>query len=237
MSQTLRRWSIVLLAIGMLLFIGSRLRGELGIELDVGSVRTFAEGLGPLGPLLFVAVVAMRSFLALPSQVVLMAAGLCFGTAIGTLVGGTGLLLSGLGIFLAIRFAGAQQVTDRLGGRFDGLMEALGHRAGAVVLALGSGYPISPLSPIHAVASLTPMSVGLFMSAAFVGGLIRAAIFAFFGNAITESSRSELLVASGALALMLTIPFGFRAGRTWLRRLFGLDQKRVPTSKTVHEEG
>ncbi len=237
MSPTLRRWSIVLLAIGMLLFIGSRLRGELGIELDVGSVRTFAEGLGPLGPLLFVAVVAMRSFLALPSQVVLMAAGLCFGTAIGTLVGGTGLLLSGLGIFLAIRFAGAQQVTDRLGGRFDGLMEALGHRAGAVVLALGSGYPISPLSPIHAAASLTPMSIGLFSLAAFVGGLLRAAIFAFFGNAITESSRSELLLASGALLLILAIPFSFRTGRSWLRRLFGLDQKRVPTSKTVHEEG
>ncbi len=237
MSQTLRRWSIVLLAIGMLLFIGSRLRGELGIELDVGSVRTFAEGLGPLGPLLFVAVVAMRSFLALPSQVVLMAAGLCFGTAIGTLVGGTGLLLSGLGIFLAIRFAGAQQVTDRLGGRFDGLMEALGHRAGAVVLALGSGYPISPLSPIHAVASLTPMSIGLFSLAAFVGGLLRAAIFAFFGNAITESSRSELLLASGALLLILAIPFSFRTGRSWLRRLFGLDQERVATSPTAHEEG
>jgi len=207
------------------------------MELDVGSVRIFAEGLGPLGPLLFVGVIAMRSFLALPSQVVLLAAGLCFGTAIGTLVGGTGLMLSGLGIFLAVRFTGAQQMTTRLAGRFDGLMEALGHRTGAVVLALGSGYPISPLSPIHAVASLTPMSVGLFILAAFIGGLIRAAIFAFFGNAITESSRSELLLASGALLAVLAIPFTLRAGRSWLRRLFGLDQKRTATSPIAHEEG
>jgi uncharacterized membrane protein YdjX (TVP38/TMEM64 family) len=220
-----------------LLFIGTRLRGEFGIELDVGSVRSFAEGLGPLGPLLFVGVVALRSFLALPSQVVLMAAGLCFGTAVGTLIGGTGLMLSGLGIFLAVRFTGAQELTDRLRGRFDGLMEALGHRAGAVVLALGSGYPISPLSPIHAVAGLTQMSVGLFVLAAFAGGLLRAAIFAFFGNAISESSGAELLMASGALLLVLAIPFSFRSGRSWLRRLFGLGPKSLPTSMTAHEEG
>ena len=207
-----------------------------GIELDVGSVRTFAEGLGPLGPLLFVGIVAMRSFLALPSQVVLLAAGLCFGTAIGTLVGGTGLMLSGLGIFLAVRFSGAQKLIDRLDGRYDGLMEALSHRSGAALLALGSGYPISPLSPIHAVAGLTSMSVGLFVVAAFVGGLIRAAIFAFFGNAITTSSRSELLLASGCLLFVLAIPFTFRAGRAWLRSMFGVAWKNVATSSTPHEE-
>ena len=80
------------------------------------------------------------------------------------------------------------------------------------------------------------MSVALFIPAAFVGGLIRAAVFAFFGNAITESSRSQLLLASGLVLLILAIPFGFRAGRAWLRRIFGLDENRAANASTAPEE-
>ena len=170
--------------------------------------------------------------LALPSQVVLTAAGLCFGTVVGALVGASGLMLSGLGIFLGVRYAGREAVEKRLGPRLGRVFDASGHRAGAVALALGSGYPISPLSAIHAAAGLTPMAVGVFVLAAFSGGLLRASIFSYFGNAITDWNQAAIAYSAIALLLILGLPFCFKSGRAWFAALFGLDDptKHAPST-------
>jgi len=236
MSPSLRRWLILGIVVVLVIAAGAQLRRSLGIDLDIESVRSFAEGLGTLGPLLFVGIVAMRSLLALPSQVVLIAAGLCFGTAVGTLVGGAGLMISGTGIFLGVRFAGRSQVEKRAESRFGRFLEASGHRAGAVAIALSSGYPISPLSPIHAAAGLTPMSVALFMLAALCGGLLRAAIFSYFGNALTESNRAAFVYMAIAMLTILTLPLCFAKGRTWLGMIFGRGSDRsADEAKTAFE--
>lgn len=221
MSPTLRRWLIVGAVVVVLIALGGQLRSTLGIELEVESVRDFAAGLGPLGPVLFIGVVALRSFLALPSQVVLIAAGLCFGTLVGTLVGGFGLLLSGLGIFLGARYAGRDSVEARFGDRFREALASTNGWPGSIAIALGSGYPISPLSPIHATAGLTLISVPLFIAGALSGGILRASIFSYFGNAMTQDGTAGLVLATLGLAVILVIPLLFPAGRRWLARLFG----------------
>jgi uncharacterized membrane protein YdjX (TVP38/TMEM64 family) len=224
MSPTYRRWLILGLIVFAVIAMGAQLRSSLGIDLDVESVRAFAEGLGALGPILFIGVVALRSVLALPSQVVLIAAGLCFGTVVGTFVGATGLMLSGLGIFLGVRYAGRKELSKRVGTRFGRILDASGDRAGAIALALGSGYPISPLSPIHAAAGLTPMSVAAFVLAAFSGGVLRASIFSYFGNAITDSDRNAFVYSAIGLLLILAIPLCFESGRNWLSAVFRLNR-------------
>ena len=220
MPPSLKRWLVVFAVLAVIILVGGELRRALGIELSVDSVRGFAEGLGPSGPLLFVFVVALRSALALPSQVVLIAAGLCFGTIIGTIVGGAGLMLSGLAVFSGARYAGKDSVERRFGPRFGHVLGAAGDRAGAAFITLAMGYPVSPLTPIQAAAGVTPMSVAVFITAAFTGGAIRAAVFAYFGNAITETSRMSLLIATLGLLVALALPLSHRAGRAWLRTLF-----------------
>ena len=226
MSQTLRRGLIIGLIVIVVITLGTQLRASLGIELDVESVRAFAVGLGPMGPLLFIGVVALRGLLALPSQVVLIAAGLCFGTLIGTLVGATGLMLSGLGIFMGVRYAGRKELLARAGKKFGRILDASGDRRGAIALALGSGYPISPLSAIHAAAGLTPMSALSFILAAFTGGLIRASIFSYFGNAITDSDKSAYLYSAIGLLALIAIPLCFEASRNWLAALFRIGNRK-----------
>ena len=216
MLESLRRPLRIALIVAALLTASVWLRNALGLELDTESIRSFAADLGPAAPILFVGLVAGRSLLALPSQLVLIAAGLCFGTAVGTIVGGVGLTVSGFALFSMARYAGRQGVEDRLGPRFGRLLDLAGHRAGALALALGSGYPISPLSPIHAAAGLTPMTVSVFLTAALAGGLMRAAVFAFFGDAISASSSRGLVYASIALCAVLLTPLLFPKGRAWL---------------------
>ncbi len=101
-------------------------------------MRAFAESLGPLAPLLFVLVVAARALLWLPSQVVLIAAGLCFGTGLGALVGGAGLMISGTFLFALARYAGRASVDQWVGGKLKALLDFATQRRGAVALALAS---------------------------------------------------------------------------------------------------
>ena len=200
--------------------VGTVCREALGIELNAEAVRDYVVGLGPLAPLVFVFIVGFRSLLGLPSQLVLIAAGLCFGTAIGALVGGAGLMISGLILFIAARYAGRDVIEKRLGSRVKQLLDFANRRSGAAALALACGYPISPLSPLHAVAGWTPMPMPNFMAAAFAGGLIRSAVFAYFGNAMMDASWSALLAPLAVLALILVVPLATKSGRNWLKDIF-----------------
>jgi uncharacterized membrane protein YdjX (TVP38/TMEM64 family) len=220
MSMTQRRLLIVTGTLVAILALGAWTRDYLGIELDVESVRAFAEGLGTAGPLLFVFVVAGRSLLALPSQIVLIAAGLCFGTLIGSIVGGAGLMLSGLSVFLIARYAGRESVEKRISLRGRRLLEFATHRTGAVTYAVACGYPLMPLTPIQAAAGLTPMPTGYFIPAAFAGGSIRASIFAYFGNALVDADLVSMAYAAGLFALFAAVPLAFPTGRAWIREVF-----------------
>lgn len=215
-----KRLLITVAMLFVIIAIGGWTRERLGIQLDVESVRAFAKGLGAAGPILFVFIVAGRSFLALPSQIVLIAAGLCFGTIVGTVVGGAGLMLSGLAIFLVARYVGRESVEKRIGPRGRRLLDFASHRSGAATFAIACGYPLIPLSPIQAAVGLTPMRIDVFITAAFVGGSIRASVFAYFGNAFVESSWTGLIYAVGLFTLAVAIPLAFPSGRSWLREAF-----------------
>lgn len=220
MSTPQRRLLISAIILTAIIGGGAWTRSRLGIEFDVESVRAFAEGLGTLGPVLFVGVVAGRSLLALPSQIVLIAAGLCFGTAVGTLVGGTGLMLSGLLLFMIARYAGRQWVEERLSPRGHRLLGYMTQRSGAVTLALACGYPITPLSPIQMAAGLTPMPVANFIVAAFLGGAMRASVFAYFGNTLADFSLTSLAYATGLFVVAIGMPLLLPSGRAWLVEVF-----------------
>ena len=235
MPPLLPRLALVALFASSLLFSGPWLRAQLGIELDldVEAVRAFADGLGPMAPVLFVGVVAARALLWLPSQVVLIAAGLCFGTFLGALVGGAGLMLSGLFLFALARYAGRASVERRIGEKGRALLEFASRRQGAVALALGSGYPLTPLSPLQASAGLTAMPLTTFVPAAFFGGTIRAATYAFFGDAMLDLDGEQIAAALALLVGVVALPLATATGRRWVRGIFDprTDERDAPPER------
>lgn len=237
MAPPLKRLLITFAGLAFIVIVGGWTRERLGIALDVESVRAFANGLGPAGPLLFVLVVAGRSLLWLPSQVVLIAAGLCFGTLVGALVGGAGLMISGLVLFLAARYAGRDVIERRLGDRVRGILDFTSRRRGAVAFGIACGYPISPLSPMQAAAGWTQMPVGHFVASAFIGGAIRASIFAYFGNALTQASWTSLAAPVAVFGAALAIPLAFPSGRAWLRDLLARPEPAAVISPPLAGEG
>lgn len=223
MPSSIRRLLVVAAVLALFVGGGFWLRSSLGLELEIESVRALVDRMGPSGPLIFVGLIAGRIFLGLPSQVVLIAAGICFGTLVGSVVGGLGLMLSGMAAFFAARYAGREAVERRLGSRLGKLLEIGGHRAAGLALALGTGYPVAPLSPIQAAAGLTPMRLSLFMPAAFIGGSARAATFAYFGDALGDWSLTGIGLASLLFGAVVLTPLCFPSGREWVRRLLRTD--------------
>jgi len=206
--------AVVAALLGVALFT----RAKLGITWDLDGLRAFVDGLGVWGPLAFVGVVTFRTVLFVPSQLALIAGGICFGTTGGTVYGALGLLASGVIVFVLTRWLGADAVRSRVPAAAQRALAAAGSRGGAVLVAVGTGYPVGNITGYHAAAALTPMRIEVFLVAVAAGSLLRAWIYAFFGNAILERSSEELIaMAAFVAAAALLLPLLHPRVRSWVR--------------------
>lgn len=194
-------------------------RTRLGITWDLEGLRQLVDGLGVWGPIAFIGVVTFRTVLFVPSQLALIAGGICFGTAGGTIFGALGLLASGLLVFLVTRWLGADAVRSRVPAAVQRALAAAGSRGGAVLVGVGTGYPVGNVTGYHAAAALTPMRTDVFTFAVALGSLLRAWTYAFFGNAILERSTAELVaIGAGVGVAALILPLLHPRVRGWLRQ-------------------
>ncbi len=216
-GMTRRRWA-GLVIVALLLGVALYARTRLGISWDLEALRAFVDGLGAWAPIVFVLLVSFRVALVVPSQLALIAGGICFGTVGGTLYGAVGLFLSALMVFTLTRWLGADAVRSRVPAGVQRALAAAGSRGGAALVAIGTGYPVGNITGYHAAAALTPMRMDVFALAVGVGSFVRAWTYAFFGNAILERSTGELLVIATAVGVAaLLLPLLHPRVRRWAR--------------------
>jgi uncharacterized membrane protein YdjX (TVP38/TMEM64 family) len=208
----------VLLGAGVVV-AGLALRWQLGIELDPETLRSRVEALGALAPLLFVATVALRFVVLIPSWVLLTAGGACFGVVLGTLYGALGLTLMGLLQFLFVQLAGADALRARVPPRFEATLRAARSWRGAATLAVVSAYPVAPQTPVQLASALAGMSLVTFLCSVGAGALLRAGLFSWFGSALLEGER--VLLAAGIVVCVAALPFLHPRSRGWMVSYFG----------------
>jgi uncharacterized membrane protein YdjX (TVP38/TMEM64 family) len=217
LGMTRKRWAGLTIA-ALLLGVALYARSRMGISWDLEALRSFVDGLGAWAPLAFMLLVAFRVALVVPSQLALIAGGICFGTLGGTLYGAIGLLVSALLVFTLTRWLGADSVRSRVPAAAQRALAAAGSRGGAALVAIGTGYPVGNITGYHAAAALTPMRVAVFAPAVGVGSLVRAWTYAFFGNAILERSTAELLtIGIGVGVAAIALPLLHPRVRSWAR--------------------
>lgn len=211
---------IVLGAIALGLFGAAAFaRRALGIDLDPGSVRSAVADLGIWAPVVYVGIMTFRIPLWLPSQLVLIAGGLVFGTAIGTLYGALGITLSGALMFLGARWSGRDAVMRRVPQRFTPLMEVASRRLGALFLVVATAYPLGPITAYHALAGLTAMSLGTFVAAVFLGSLGRAVTYTYFGSSLVGGDVGRIAGGAAVVALAAAVPLLHPRSRRWVREM------------------
>ena len=220
MDRETRRSVLGLGVLGVLLVGAFLIRRALGIEWSASSVREAVAGFGAWGPVVFILLMGLRTFLFVPSQILLVAGGLCFGALAGSLYGAVGIVVSGSLAFAVARWVGREAVLANVPPRLRWAFSAASSRAGAAVVFVGTGYPVGPVTAFHAGAGLTAMAIPVFVGALAAGGLVRAGTYAWFGSALVEGDTSVLVAAALALAALASLPLVHPRGRAWLRRTF-----------------
>jgi len=220
----------VLLGVGAVTLFAAflTLRWQLGLDFEAEAFRRAIDAMGVWAPLAFVLLVAFRVPLGFPSQLVLVGGGLAFGTVPGTLYGAAGLVVSALVLFLASRWAGRDAVVARVPGRLRYLLDVASSRLGAAFVAVGTGYPVGPITLYHMLAGITKMATPTFVVAVAAGSLVRAAIYTYFGSSLLSGETDRLLLASGLLLLAGTLPLLFSRPRAWILQAVG--RERAPAA-------
>jgi uncharacterized membrane protein YdjX (TVP38/TMEM64 family) len=204
-----------LLAFAALIVAGRTLWTRLGIEPTPTGVHAWVSSLGVWGPLVFVAVVAARHGLALPSALVLTVGGLCFGISLGTALGAIGIVISGVIMFGLGRWSGADWIRQQIGPRFEAVEERL-RRAGPALVGLATAYPLGPLTAVHVAAGFTAVRIVPFVVALVLAAPVRAFAYSWFGAQLLDTFSLEFWLALGALTVALLGPLAFPNVRRWL---------------------
>ncbi len=194
---------VVLGVILGLVVLGQLARRELGIEVSTASIRDWVGSFGWQGPAFFVLLVILRSFLVLPSAIVLSSGGLVFGVTYGTVWGAIGLFLSATLLFVLGRGVGRDWLPDGLRRLFE---RADVSSVGPLLVGVMTAHPMGPLTPTHWAAGFSAVSWFGFYLAIALTVPVRAFTYAFFGASIAEMNGPQIAIATALLLAVMLLP-------------------------------
>jgi uncharacterized membrane protein YdjX (TVP38/TMEM64 family) len=201
-------------ALAVVAAAGYYVRSHLGLVGSPAELAAMVQGLGWRGHALFLALVTFRQFLAIPAGVILAVGGLCFGVALGTLLGAAGIVVSGLGKFGLARTVGRRWLGARLG-----RLERRAQRLGPMVIGVSTAHPFGVLAPLHWAAGLSPVRPASFALAVCLGAPVRAFAYSAFGATLTDVGTPAFWIAALALVAAVVLPLLVPDVRTRLRQI------------------
>jgi uncharacterized membrane protein YdjX (TVP38/TMEM64 family) len=169
-----------------------------------GDVRDWADSIGPLAPLLFVAVSASLTPLMFPGPLLAGASGLLFGTALGFPVTLTSAVLGACLAFLISRYLAGDAVEQLAGPRLQAL-EALVSRRGFVSVLYARIAPGVPYTLVNYAAGLTRIPLAVFAAATALGTAPRAFAYTALGGSLGDLRSPEAVIAVAVIASMWLI--------------------------------
>lgn len=173
------------------------------VPLSPEAVRATVIEWGPLAPLAYIALVAVRPFVFFPSILLFVAAGLAFGPWRGTLYAVIGGLLAALLTFGLARGLGRDYVQGRLPARLQKLQDA---EWGAGLIFFLNLVPVVPITAVNYGAGLSRVPL-LHYTVAVLGGLTpRIFAYTFFGDTLLDIGSPQFVAALAALGALVLVP-------------------------------
>jgi uncharacterized membrane protein YdjX (TVP38/TMEM64 family) len=157
-------------------------------------LRDALDGLGWVGPLVFVAVSAALTVACVPGPLLAGASGLLFGTALGT---PTAIVAATLGASLAFSISrrfGASAVDELSGRRLQAIQDWIAQR-GFLAVLYARILPAMPYSLVNYAAGLTRVPLLVFAAATAIGCAPRAFAYAALGGSLDDLGSPEAIVA------------------------------------------
>jgi uncharacterized membrane protein YdjX (TVP38/TMEM64 family) len=173
-------------------------------------IQERVDDLGWIGPVLYIPLSALLTVLCFPGPFLAGAAGLIFGTALGTPVAIASATLGASLAFLVSRRLGADaldQLTHHRITRLKGLVE----RRGFMSVLYARIAPGIPYNLVNYAAGLTRIPLRTFAAATAIGCAPRAFAYAALGGSLDDLSSPEAVVAFavlGGMALLGAVLLG-----------------------------
>ncbi len=179
--------------------------------LDLAAV---IQGLGWLGPFLFMGIYALSTLLFLPGSLITLAGGAVFGLGLGTFYNLTGATLGAGVSFLAARGLFGAWVESKTQGRLAQLKQGV-EKEGWRFIAFVRLVPLFPFNLLNYALGLTRISFWSYLLVSYVTMLPGTLVYTYIGvvgkNALAEQDKlakigPQALLALGLLALMIYLP-------------------------------
>jgi len=193
----------------------ARLRLAVLAVLVVGGVIAFAvlggpsaqrvegaiRGAGPAAPLAFVAAYAVLTVLVFPGSVLTIAAGVVFGTFLGTVLSVVGASLGAVGAYVVGRRLGRARVAEMAGGRLEQLDRWLARR-GFLAVLYARLIPVVPFNLLNYLAGVTSVRFRHYLAATVIGIVPGTFAFAALGGSFRDPTSPTFLTAVAMIVVL-----------------------------------
>jgi uncharacterized membrane protein YdjX (TVP38/TMEM64 family) len=170
-------------------------------SLSADKVRDWMSGYGVAGPIVFIFVAAALNCACFPGPLLAGAAGLLFGTALGTPVAIVSTTLSAVAACLISRFV-AGDVVERVFGQRLKQLAGLVERHSFLSTFYVRLLPGVPFTVFNYAVGLTRINVALFALATLIGCAPRTFAYVALGGSFGDFSDPTTIIAIAILVVM-----------------------------------
>ncbi len=185
--------------------------------IDAAPLRERVDALGVWGPLLFIAVMAISVLFApIPNAPIFVAAGLVWGSALGTVYSLAGLLVGSTMAFYVSRWTGRRFLVRLVGARAAQRLDHAADTMGGRVIFWSRMVPGVNFDWVSFVAGMTSISFHSFFVASALGMVLPTAVTVVAGDGLGSDFR--LTAAAGGVyvaGLGLSALFFWERRRRW----------------------
>ena len=141
------------------------------------------DGLGPLGPVVFVGIYILATVFFLPGSILTLGAGAVFGVVQGSIYVSIASTLGATAAFLVGRYLARDWVAKKVEGnaKFNAIDQAVG-REGWKIVGLTRLSPVFPFNLLNYSYGLTRVSLRDFFFASWIGMMPGTVMFVYVGS-------------------------------------------------------
>lgn len=186
-------------------------------EIDAKPFREWVERRGALGPVVFVLVMALSVLFApIPNAPIFIAAGLVWGTVLGTVYSVSGLLLGSVMAFHVSRTVGRRHLPRLVGSRLAARVDALADTMGGRVIFWSRMLPVVNFDWVSFIAGVTAIRFRTFFFYSLLGMLLPTFVTVSAGDGLGRDFRVTLLMGGlWMLGIVASALYFWRRQRRW----------------------
>ncbi len=166
--------------------------------------------------MLFIAAYILQTAFSLPGAAIMtLAAGLLFGSALGTVYANIGATAGATLAFLSARYLFHDWVERKFGARLKPIQDGFAKNSFSYLITLRF-IPVFPFFLVNLVSGLTRVRLGVYVAATALGIIPGTFVYAYAGrqlgtiNSLREIASPNVLLAFGLLGLLALAPLLYR---------------------------